>query len=437
MAQKSPFLLFFSLLAPLFSSAQITLDASDVPPFGAVLVTQSDTMPIGIDPGPPGAAVSWDFSMLVGDEGTSNTVVVPAETPFGSLFPQATFAFVSNTDFYSYAQVTSDALFALGGSAALPTGGVVTAALTPAQQLLTVPATFGSSFSNTYGVRIELDGSIINPLLDSIRIIQNNFQQAEIDAYGTLELPDAVYEVLRQRVETYSTDSVFVKFFGVWSLFDVAQDTSLTYEWWAAEGRGQVLTLDVDAEGNVFSATYLSSYTVGGIAAPVAAFSVEIIGEGEVAFADESANTPTQWMWDFGDGNSSEEQNPTHTYEASGEYEVCLTASNAGGENTACQEVSIMVTNTREELSVEGLKAYPSPSSGLLSLEFGELAGEPVQFSIFNTLGQSLRHYRLDSAPAGPWVLDVSALPPGLYHIAVQAKGKTAKALTFLRSSAE
>ena len=433
MVQKLPFLLFFSLLAPLFSGAQIILGASDVPPFGAVLVTQSDTMPIGLGPGGAGAAVSWDFSMLIGDEEASNTVVDPAETPFGSLFPQATFAFVSNTDFYSYAQVTSDALFALGGSAALPTGGVVTAALTPAQQLLTVPATFGSSFSNTYGVRIELDGSIINPLLDSIRIIQNNFQQAEIDAYGNLALPDASYEVLRQRVETHTTDSIFIKFFGVWSLFDVTQDTSLSYEWWAAGGRGQVLTLEVDAEGNVFFATYLSSY----IAAPVAAFSVEIIGEGEVAFTDESANTPTQWMWDFGDGNSSEEQNPTHTYEASGEYEVCLTASNARGEHTACQEISIVVTNTGEALSVEGLKAYPSPSSGLLSLEFGELAGQPVQFSIFNTLGQGLRHYRLDLAPAGPWVLDVSALPPGLYHIAVHTKGKTAKALTFLRSSAE
>ncbi len=433
MVQKSPFLLFFSLLVPLFSGAQITLGASDVPPFGAVLVTQSDTLPIGLDPGGAGAAVSWDFSMLEGDEQTSNTVVDPAETPFGSFFPQATFAFVSDADFYSYAQVTSDVLFALGGSAALPTGGVVTVAFAPAQQLLTVPATFGSSFSNNYGVRLELDGSVINPLLDSIRIIQNNFQQAEIDAYGNLALPDASYEVLRQRVETHTTDSIFIKFFGVWSLFDVAQDTSLSYEWWAAGGRGQVLTLEVDAEGNVFFATYLASY----IAAPVAAFSVEIIGEGEVAFTDESANTPTQWMWDFGDGNSSEEQNPTHTYEASGEYEVCLTASNAGGEHTACQEISIVVTNTGEALLVEGLKAYPSPSSGLLSLEFGELAGEPVQFSIFNTLGQSLRHYRLDLAPAGPWVLDVSTLPPGLYHIAVQAKGKTAKALSFLRSSAE
>lgn len=53
----------------------------------------------------------------------------------------------------------------------------------------------------------------------------------------------------------------------------------------------------------------------------------------EVAFTDLSTNTPTSWLWDFGDGHTSTEQNPTHVYDLPGDYTVTLTATNAGGSD--------------------------------------------------------------------------------------------------------
>jgi uncharacterized protein (TIGR02145 family) len=47
-----------------------------------------------------------------------------------------------------------------------------------------------------------------------------------------------------------------------------------------------------------------------------------------VIFTDNSVLEATSWQWDFGDGNTSTEQNPTHTYTAEGTYTVILTASN-------------------------------------------------------------------------------------------------------------
>ncbi|MEM6272030.1 MAG: PKD domain-containing protein [Bacteroidota bacterium] len=51
-------------------------------------------------------------------------------------------------------------------------------------------------------------------------------------------------------------------------------------------------------------------------------------GQG-VTFTDQSTGA-TQWNWDFGDGGTSTQQNPTHTYATAGTYTVTLIASNGG-----------------------------------------------------------------------------------------------------------
>ena len=51
----------------------------------------------------------------------------------------------------------------------------------------------------------------------------------------------------------------------------------------------------------------------------------------EVKFTDKSQGRITEWQWDFGDGNKSAEQNPTHTYNTTGAYSVSLTVSNLAG----------------------------------------------------------------------------------------------------------
>ena len=43
-----------------------------------------------------------------------------------------------------------------------------------------------------------------------------------------------------------------------------------------------------------------------------------------VAFQDLSYGKITSWKWDFGDGKTSTEQHPVHTYEKAGEYVVTL-----------------------------------------------------------------------------------------------------------------
>ncbi len=71
--------------------------------------------------------------------------------------------------------------------------------------------------------------------------------------------------------------------------------------------------------------------------APVAAFSATVT-QGyaplTVQFTDESSHSPISWSWNFGDGNTSDAQNPTHTYLEVGSYTVSLAVSNSGGNHT-------------------------------------------------------------------------------------------------------
>ncbi|MFY1644463.1 PKD domain-containing protein [Methanoculleus bourgensis] len=48
-----------------------------------------------------------------------------------------------------------------------------------------------------------------------------------------------------------------------------------------------------------------------------------------VRFTDESTGDPKLWSWTFGDGGTSAEQNPVHTYGVPGTYTVNLTVDNS------------------------------------------------------------------------------------------------------------
>ena len=70
---------------------------------------------------------------------------------------------------------------------------------------------------------------------------------------------------------------------------------------------------------------------------PVAAFTTDgtTTCTGTVQFTDASQNTPTSWLWTFGDGTTSTLQNPAHQYTTAGTYAVTLRATNAAGTTTS------------------------------------------------------------------------------------------------------
>jgi len=78
-------------------------------------------------------------------------------------------------------------------------------------------------------------------------------------------------------------------------------------------------------------------------APPTAAFSADKTSASiyeEIQFTDESTGAASR-EWDFGDGDGSTDQNPTHTYTEADTYTVSLTVRNDFGEDTASMTINV------------------------------------------------------------------------------------------------
>ena len=77
-----------------------------------------------------------------------------------------------------------------------------------------------------------------------------------------------------------------------------------------------------------------------------------------ITFTDRSSGSPETWLWDFGDGDTSLDQNPVHTYAAFGTYTVSMTAANTYGSSVRTRTGYITVlkgANRVANTTIDGL----------------------------------------------------------------------------------
>jgi PKD repeat protein len=104
------------------------------------------------------------------------------------------------------------------------------------------------------------------------------------------------------------------------------------------------------------------------VAQPLAMFSYSPIGL-SIEFNNESSHAE-DYSWDFGDGNTSTQSNPIHTYSVSGIYDVTLISSNICGSDTTILSVgagSVPLANfglSDSEVCLPAIVQFSNLSSG-------------------------------------------------------------------------
>ena len=142
--------------------------------------------------------------------------------------------------------------------------------------------------------------------------------------------------------------------------------------------------------------------------------------------------TVVGYLWEFGDGNSSTQAFPTHTYSNLGTYNVCLTLTVDYGSLlcTAIYCDSISVTSkasgftinvvesslTVNEQHIKEFSVFPNPTEGMLTVTMDQLEGNET-ISVVNLQGQEVKKIKVSDFSTQ---LDVTELTSGTYLLFIE-----------------
>jgi len=141
------------------------------------------------------------------------------------------------------------------------------------------------------------------------------------------------------------------------------------------------------------------------------------VNQFEVQFTNRSG-CASQFLWEFGDGTTSADENPVHTYPHSGAFQGSLTAWNEYGADTRDFTVNIVIQSTGEPLH-EKIRLYPNPAKDLLYIDTEEHL-LPLHLEIINSQGMILRTEILTKKET---CLSLSGLSAGVYVARMSSAG--------------
>ncbi len=144
-------------------------------------------------------------------------------------------------------------------------------------------------------------------------------------------------------------------------------------------------------------------------------------GGNPVNFTETSTGpgSSVSWFWEFGDGTTSNLQNPTHTYPGSGSYQVCLTVIRKVGNQTCCKRIC-------KSVQVQGGGGDPDRMTGFINQ--GMDIPRAVQFHDVSLANGTIKDYHWDfgdgtsSGQANPAHVYPDA---GTYNVCMKVKTST------------
>jgi PKD repeat protein len=150
--------------------------------------------------------------------------------------------------------------------------------------------------------------------------------------------------------------------------------------------------------------------------APIAAFSQQ--ANGLVVDFSSQAQHAARHLWDFGDGNTSTDANPTHSYAVSGGYEVRLIVENNCSTDTLQRTIAAFATSVHSVGRAE-VTLYPNPAQSHFVLQFANTHGtESLEVTVRDASGRVvLRESRVPGESGGKMQFDVATLAAGWYQV--------------------
>lgn len=203
----------------------------------------------------------------------------------------------------------------------------------------------------------------------------------------------------------------------MWSTGATSQSIQVT-----ESGEYSVTVGYVNNELNCESESQVVSVSV--LPLPDATFDFSAINDLQYDFTNNSANAST-WLWNFGDGTTSSNQNTSHTYTSADTYEVSLTVTDAKGcVQTSSQTISIILSD--EDRLAKSITVYPMPAQNkTITIKFDGITARNIGLNLMDTRGSSLINSTIgDQEGTFTKTISCPTLQTGIYLLKCTLDGK-------------
>lgn len=136
-----------------------------------------------------------------------------------------------------------------------------------------------------------------------------------------------------------------------------------------------------------------------------------------VDFTDNSQSA-TSWAWDFGDGNTSTTQSPSHTYAANGMYIVDLTVN---GTCTYTDTLFIGVSSVNTLSNALEVQLSPNPAQAETNLRLSQALTQPMNVELVSIDGRVLETWTV-KAGVQELRIETDRLVPAMYMLRLRTK---------------
>jgi PKD repeat protein len=160
---------------------------------------------------------------------------------------------------------------------------------------------------------------------------------------------------------------------------------------------------------------------LGNTPLPAARFAFSGIGS-SVEFENQSEHAEN-FIWNFGDGNTSTEVNPMHTYSQTGFYNVRLEGSNVC---YLCDTTQTLAVTPGEVLLVTGAlnTGVQLLDNGQIRINYALERPADLEVEVLSAGGQLIRRTQFYNAHLGSDIIDLNGIAKGLYLIKIKALGE-------------
>lgn len=186
----------------------------------------------------------------------------------------------------------------------------------------------------------------------------------------------------------------------------------------ANEGLYEVIVTDINGCQAAAQTEVLTSLL------PTAGFDIVYsINEDNITIITENlSENADSFLWDFGNGQTSNESNPTYTYSDlnllfGATYELCLTSSNSCESVTVCETINLTVTSGANAI-LGGVQVYPNPSSGTVFIKLPSAWKKATAVTVYDLTGSKVLNMMSEQN-----VIRLEGLKQGSYFIEIETGG--------------